>query len=577
MTSLRALVTIGLAVLLAAVVGPPMFQRPLTAYTGVHLHLTGAPVQRNVIDVDHGSPAYRAGLRSGDILSCLTLKDWGLLFSSYRNGTPAGYVPGTPVSACVQHGNGERHVQFVADARPAAPPLYHSVSLTIARYLIYVAFLFCGIALVLGRPGTMTWIFFGFCLSAAPTLALEVNGTTLPASLYQLYANLTSVIDASGAGLLLLFALLVPEDVPRGWCLPAYRVAWVLAIAFALLGAFNYNAQSAWTVTHTFLGSVNVAFAVMTILVVISRLFAMQQSERARFGWAAFAIIWGVIANALRSATVLPGPVGTTFGLLMIVMPIALMYAILKRHVIDVRFVISKTVVYGALTTLVVVFIGVVDWLTSAYLHEARVAMAIDAVVTITLGVVLHRTYRWVDHAVDFLLFRGKHEAEEYLHRLARTLPFAKSEEVVNRALVCAPYEKLGLASAALFRERNGSFVPVCSEGWSLVHLPILAGDHDLTRFLMAERRAVSVNQLHGRFQITSESVASPSLSVPIFQSNDLTGFAIYGLHQDGTVLDPDEERAVERLCETAAQAYTAIELAGYRIGTIALPAAGAL
>lgn len=39
----------------------------------------------------------------------------------------------------------------------------------------------------------------------------------------------------------------------------------------------------------------------------------------------------------------------------------------------------------------------------------------------------------------------------------------------------------------------------------------------------------------------------------------------IYGTHRDTTALDPDEIAVLERLCERAAEAYTAIELAALR------------
>ncbi|MBV8197595.1 MAG: hypothetical protein JO263_05645, partial [Candidatus Eremiobacteraeota bacterium] len=67
-----AVVTVGVIVL----AGIPMFMHPPTAYTGIGLHFTGAPVQPNIIEVDPGSPAERAGLRSGDTVSCLSTRDY---------------------------------------------------------------------------------------------------------------------------------------------------------------------------------------------------------------------------------------------------------------------------------------------------------------------------------------------------------------------------------------------------------------------------------------------------------------------------------------------------------------------
>ena len=187
------------------------------------------------------------------------------------------------------------------------------------------------------------------------------------------------------------------------------------------------------------------------VAVTLGRLVTMLPADRARFGWVAFGIVVGVVTNYLR---LLPGGgvIGTFSGTLTCVMPIALMYAILRRHVIDVRFAISRTVVYGAVTTLIVGVIAAVDWLTSQYLQGLRIGLAIDAVVTISLGIAIHRMYGAIENAVDFLVYRRKHEAENYLKRLARTLLRADREDTIDRALVYDPYEKLDLAMAALFR-----------------------------------------------------------------------------------------------------------------------------
>jgi GAF domain-containing protein len=305
----------------------------------------------------------------------------------------------------------------------------------------------------------------------------------------------------------------------------------------------------------------------------------MERTERARFGWAAFAIIFGVIANDIRnvlsdSADPQLQSLSVVAADLTIVMPLALTYAILKRHVIDVRFVISRTVVYVALTTVIVAVIGAVDWVTSAYLTQVRVAMAIDAAVTIGLAFVLHRAYGWIERAVDFLLFRRKHAAETYLRRLSKTLLRAQREETIDRALVHAPYERLDVSMAALFRAQGGAFVVSCAAGCDLVDAPPLDLEHELVRFLTTERSRLEIRDM--RSQVVQQLQAggsSPAVAIPIFQGDELTAFAVYGIHRDGTKLDPDEVETLERLCDTAAQAYIRIELLRYRKLSQPLPA----
>jgi len=267
--------------------------------------------------------------------------------------------------------------------------------------------------------------------------------------------------------------------------------------------------------------------------------------------------MWVSAIDFIRNTSILPLSISALIATLTILTPIALMYAILKRHVIDVRFVISRTVVYAAITTLVVGIIGLVDWATSAYLHEVRVAMALDALVTIGIAFALNRVHRWLEYAVDFVLFRKKYEAETYLKRLARTLHNAKQETTVDHSLVHDPYKRLELLNATLFRANGTGFDARASASAHGHARSTFEYDHDLVRFLTTERARVNLRDLDGE--------ADASIAIPIFQGNALAGFALYGTHRDGTSLDPDELETLEHLCDSAAQAYTLIEISRYR------------
>lgn len=568
MAALRAFVSIGLALTALVIVTGAMFSSQPIAYTGI-TPANHTAFSKNVILVAPNSPAYAAGLRSGDEVGCLSTRDAELLNPSF--GINAG-TPGMTIHLCVKRGGTIRNVSFSPSLRPPIGLPYFTIPLTLVRLAIYVTFLFCGVALVLARPRLLTWLFFAYCLGTAPYYGMVINGTAWQPTLYRLaLAFDNATIAASFVGLL-LFALTVPGDgIPQGWRRAAFLTAVVLAVPYV-----GYACTRSFfpylTTPGTGSGLIAQIFSAAAVLVVVGRLFEAQREERARLAWVAFALIWGAVVSYLKNIEVPAGSwqnVMTSIAAdLTIVVPIVIMYAILKRHIIDVRFVISRTLVYAILTTLVVGVIGVIDWAMSAYMHEARVAMAAEAALTIGVGFVLHRTYRWMEFAVDYLLFRHKHEAELYLQRLARTLPFAETNEAVNEALVHAPVARLHLTGAALFHRADGGFERVASTGWSASGFSTLASDHDAVRFMKAEMKTLALSDLREHERPTALLEAGGSIAVPIFQSNVLFGFVLYGTHRDTTALDPDEVAVLERLCERAAEAYTAIELAALRVAS---------
>lgn len=566
MTALRALIALTIAGFWFAMFAPPMFMTPPSVKTGVHLIKSSALVQPNRVRVDPGSPAFRAGLRTGDTLGCMSDRDYTLLISPSL-GYDEGYRAGSPISTCVVRNGARRPVTFVADTGPPIPNSYGSDLLSAVRVLVVLVFFLTGTALVIARPNLMTWLFFAYCIGSAPSFAAGEVWTILPPWQFAIANTLTTFGTATAVSFLMLFAILVPDEkLPSGWRRVAFYLGAALVAGDLVFSAVDVIATG-FTLAPSIANTIDESLTGLTVLLVIARLVTMQRAERARFGWAAFAIVWGVVTNDLRNVLSVGGlawysPIAAD---LTIVMPLCLTYAILKRHVIDVRFVISRTVVYAILTTLIVGIIGAVDWLTSAYLAQVRLAMAIDAAVTIAIAFVLHRAYNRIETSVDAVIFRRKHEATRYLERVAQTLAFAEAEEAIDRAIVHDPHDKFEITACALYRLYGVEYAAASVAGAQSAGLPRVERDHDLVRFMLSERGTISVHDLRpavaGSFSMHG---AVPAVAIPIFQGNRLTAFALYGIHRDGTTLDPDEIQALEHLCAAAAQAYTGLELARY-------------
>jgi len=554
--AVRACIVAGVSLAFFLIVAPPLLETYSVAYTGVHRGPKATAPQERVV-VDAGSPAYLAGLRTGDTLGCMSLRDSEVLFPIYAG---ARYAP-LPIRVCAARDGSLRDFTFVPRPGAAVANVYGSMGWAAVRVVVFFVFLAMGCALVVLRPGLMTWLFWGYCLGNSPYGVSVSVLWTWPPQAFSAISAFNDAVNMLGFPFLLLFALVIPDDrLPNDWRRYAFWTACVVtAVAFAW---HVYDAVHAATLYSLLRDPLRLAFqSAMTyaiVLVTILRLLTMHREERARLSWVAFGIVAGVIFDQVRyqQANGL-----ATSGIFTVVMPLSLVYAILWRHVIDVRFVISRAVVYAIVTSLFVVVIGFVDWATSAYLSQLRLALAIDAVVTIGLVLALHRISGFVEGAIDFLIYRRKHEAERYLKRLARTLLRAQVEETIDRALVRDPYDKLDLTLAALFRRVGSSYVASSSAGWEASAASDFEREHDLVRFLSTERRLLQIADLHDRVGAEFGKLgATPAVAVPIFEGDELRGFAIYGLHRDGTKLDPDECETLEALCETAAQAYVRVE-----------------
>lgn len=68
-----------------------------------------------------------------------------------------------------------------------------------------------------------------------------------------------------------------------------------------------------------------------------------------------------------------------------------------------------------------------------------------------------------------------------------------------------------------------------------------------IIRFLLTERSCVYVDDLNDRVAATF-AFGIATVAIPIFNGDDLAGFTLYGVHRDGTRLDPDEAAVLEAL-----------------------------
>jgi len=240
-------------------------------------------------------------------------------------------------------------------------------------------------------------------------------------------------------------------------------------------------------------------------------------------------------------------------------------YAVLRQRVVDVQFAVSRTVVYGIVTTVVLVFIAVLHWLLGRMIEHSGLAFGLEGLAAVGLGLVLHRASHGINLAVDRVLFRKHHAAEERLRQVTAALPFATTEQSIAQAIVDEPARNLEFASAALFYRASaeGPLQRVRSEGWSDSHASSLDPESLLVRYLQTEHTALRLDDEQEWLPPgMPEGSAHPVLAIPIVTQHTLNAVVLYGSHVNGTLPDPDEVELLAALAKAAATSHQQVRIA---------------
>ncbi len=557
--TVRAVVVIGISLTMLSVSAIGL--REIWHPTGVFGY--GTNVDGVVTGVDANSPADRAGIRVGDRLdeAAMTVQQrWDLI------QVPEVESAGIKETFGLYHGGERRTVTMVSVPEPMTPTHQTVIVLQLVGATLFIAL---GAFIVLLRPDLATWGFFLFCVGYAPISINEFN--QINRAPLVVYANiaLTTVQNAGLAGLI-LFSLRFLQQSLSGWRRWAAFAAPLFFVSLSLAGAaetattYIVGSPAEW-IAHVVV-AITAAGGLIVVVALLDTYIHHPGADRQRMRWVIFGFAVALISQLAVSiiqteATNTPLIVSDALGLLACVAPMTVAYAVVKHRVIDVNFVMSRTLVYAVLTTLFVAIFAFIDWFVGRVLDQTRWALVAEIAVAIGVGFWLNGLHARVDRFVDSVLFRRRHAAEHRLARLARGLPHATSVEMIDRSLVAEPFDALDLASAALFRrDAAGSYHRVAGHEWQDGTATELATDDPLILHLQAERGAIRLSELHWARHDAPGNAARPSLALPIVVRHELNAIALFGGHRGGEDFDPDELSWLNSLAVAAGAAYDHLE-----------------
>jgi hypothetical protein len=240
--------------------------------------------------------------------------------------------------------------------------------------------------------------------------------------------------------------------------------------------------------------------------------------------------------------------------MLNVLVPITVMYAILKHRVIDVRFFLNRALVYGILTTIGVGLLVLLDWAVAKRLESFGIIVEVAG--ALVLGVGIQRLHGFVDALVDRYVFRSVHEAEKHLERVADAMVYAESLGAIDKLLVEESTRALRLQSAAVFRRDGGAFAREAAVGWRDGTTTNIAADDPLALDLQAQKHGVGAGPFLANRRDFPPDNAAPAFAAPICIRERMIGFALFGAHLNASDIDPNEQQILERFVARAAIAY---------------------
>lgn len=515
-----------------------------------------------IVSVEPGLPAAQAGLAAGDRLVYEDVPRLGRMNAILNEPVDRGDV----LQLAVSRNGSVRSVRL----RPVEFPSLYGVS-DLFYACAGLALGAVSLGLVLLRPSRLTW---GFALIAPPLLLPTAlmhwshHAAQGPAFAYEIGVTVLYALQAAGT---MIFASRFPDDAPRGPNAVVDRLAVPVGLAVAVLYAYTYfniwfspTPPPHWVlfaqdyVAPSF-PSVAALFALFTTYVVSAG------SLRSRLTPTLLAFLLFVLTDTVQqigeAVTSNPGQLlfaYFAFAIAAILVAVSVAYAVVRHRVIDVSFIVGRTLVYTLLTLFAVSVFSLIEYFVGKLLERGGLALVLEIVAASAIGLSMNALHNRLDAIIDVVLFRRRHLAEARVKQAAALLPHATSKTFVDETVVNEPMEAFDLASAAIFvldGDASG-YTRKAAAGWSEATATRLGADDRLVVRFRAERQALDLADAQWQRNDLPTGAQQPLYAIPVTLGAHVEAIAFYGGHTGGEDLDPDERHYLRRLAGGAALAY---------------------
>jgi hypothetical protein len=232
---------------------------------------------------------------------------------------------------------------------------------------------------------------------------------------------------------------------------------------------------------------------------------------------------------------------------------ITLTYAVLRHRVIDVGFVISRTLVFAVFAGLLLVLFAAVEWLVDHLVHlrQRESSVLMDGAIAVAIYLIFHRVRNGIERLVERVFFRASHARQTALQHFLDTAPNFSEPNTLAEAFVEAVDAYAGSQGSGIYRrDESGHFV---LEKSTLNPMPReVAADAEVIIGLRESPKPYYFGRL---------GLASPALILPVVRRSELVGFLAVAEKIDRTVFRPDEIESLLRAVHQMNSDFYALQL----------------
>lgn len=480
------------------------------------------------------SPAEAAaGLRDGDVINFRPMTVPARTAIVYHYTPTQTGRAGETIALAVQRGNSSLTVPYTL--------VHQDTTLSLIAQLAFKFFILAIGVFVLWRGRALAATILGiWCLGIAVGLpdawwgALPVGG--------RLFGGiLTAALWTYSPLMLYLVVEAIATGVSRRAVLIARTAMLIMVVPALILNTINATQQAytgcaavpltPWVVNGAFSAAQLVIIAFFAVSYVRTTGIARQ---RVRWVFWAFMISrFGVLLNLFNRLLIHPIHLSGASWLTVMIFPLGCAYAILRHRLIDVNFVLNRTLIYTILTSIAVGIFVLLENLFNSIAVSREGSLAVELAVALALGLSFNAVHKRTEQFLERTLFRRKYEAAVALEQLSEDAAYMEDPQTLLEAATREIPRAMGTRGAAIYERLDGKYSLAASYG--LEGLPDEV-DVDDPAFVRLRRHLSQIDLSEVKSALGNDDIA-----FALSARGQLTGAFLCGPRTSGETFAPDE------------------------------------